>query len=446
MPDKDDPFFSMDEEKTIIKPSPGGRRPAASRPASTGPAPEPGRRVELENRKGLNPLERSAAILLNLLSQIRNTSSHPNPTALHKQLASEISQFERRAQQEGLSPETIYMARYVLCSTVDEFVMSTPWGATSIWAQQSLLSLFHKETRGGEKVFRLLDKLRQDPARNLDLLELIYLSLSLGFQGRYRVQPNGQSELEQIREDLYYTLRNQRGEHEDELSPNWRGLQKTAMGKTALIPGWMATAIVLMLLVGMYAFWKFSIASHAEPVYGELLSVGGQDSLHPNRVLARPMAQRIVEDLPDRFPLAEFLAPEVQAGEVILIETPESVTVRISGDGLFESGSDVVKASFHPLIARIGEGLEQARGRIQVTGHTDNIPVSRSSRFASNFELSERRADSVVRLLSAQVSKPERMFPEGRGHTNPIAPNDSPDGRAVNRRVEITLLERARGS
>ncbi|MGB5489041.1 MAG: hypothetical protein WBN06_16750, partial [Lysobacterales bacterium] len=83
MPDKDDPFFDMDDERTIIKPNPGGRRREA--PKQPERRRDPDQKIELSERPGLNKLEKSAAVLLNLLSQIRNTSSHPNPTDLHKQ-------------------------------------------------------------------------------------------------------------------------------------------------------------------------------------------------------------------------------------------------------------------------------------------------------------------------------------------------------------------------
>ncbi|MBT8072511.1 MAG: type VI secretion system protein TssL, partial [Xanthomonadales bacterium] len=233
MPDKDDPFFDMDDEHTIIKPNPRGRaQPQQRRPQRQA---EPGRKVDLSSRPGLNPLEKSASTLLNLLSQIRNTSSHPNPTGLHKQLADEIKNFERDAQRAGIPDKTVFIARYVLCTTIDEFVMSTPWGASSIWNSQSLLSMFHKETRGGERFFHLLNKLNQDPARNIDILELMYVCLSLGFQGRYRVDSNGINELAEIRESLYYTLRNQHEETEPELSPHWEGMNKSAVSKAVLV-------------------------------------------------------------------------------------------------------------------------------------------------------------------------------------------------------------------
>ena len=445
MPDNDDPFFNPDEERTIIKPSPGGRRPQQPAPSRQDPAPAAGQKVQLSDRRGLNPIERSAAILLNLLSQIRNTSSHPNPQALHQQLASEINQFERKAQAEGVSPETIYIARYALCSTIDEFVMSTPWGSSSIWSHQSLLSLFHKETRGGEKFFRLLNKLQQDPGRNLDLLELLYLCLALGFQGRYAVSRDGVNELEQIRESLFHTIRNQRGDYEPDLSLNWKGIDRSLTGKTSIIPAWMAASIAILLLVGLFSLWRFNLSGHADPVHAQLVGIGRQESLLPNRIMAEAPAEIIADPSPPRFGLREFLSPEIRAGEVSVDELPDRIVVSIS-DGLFESGSDVVRSDQVGLINRIAEGLNQTNGRIRVIGHTDNIPMRRSRRFASNFELSQARAESVVSLLGNSVAERNRMIAEGLGDTRPVASNATPEGRAQNRRVEITVMERARGA
>ena len=442
MPDKDDPFFDMDEEHTIIKPNPGGyqQRP----PRQQAPSHLADEKIELSNRPGLNTLEKSASVLLNLLSQIRNTPSHPNPTGLHKQLATEIQQFEATAQREGISPETIFIARYALCTTIDEFVMSTPWGSGSIWNSQSLLSMFHKETRGGERFFQMLKKLNQDPARNIDLLELLYVCLALGFQGRYRVSRDGINELAELRESLYYTIRNQREESDPGLSPHWEGLKKSSLAKTALIPTWLVVSIVFLLLAGVFSLWRFSLGGYADPVHAGLMNIGREESLLPTRLLAPPPAVYIPDPGPARFGLKEFLEPEISAGQVSVEELPDRIVVLVPGT-VFGSGSDVISNEFHGIIRRIGEGLEQSTGRIMVIGHTDNIPMRRNQRFSSNFSLSQSRAESVVALLTAVVSNQGRMVAEGLGDTRPIAPNDTATDRARNRRVEITLLERAKG-
>ena len=80
----------------------------------------------------------------------------------------EIHKFEERARTAGIANETVLAARYALCASLDEAVLSTPWGAQSEWAQQTLLVALHREAWGGEKFFEMLDRISRDPARHID--------------------------------------------------------------------------------------------------------------------------------------------------------------------------------------------------------------------------------------------------------------------------------------
>lgn len=446
MPDPNNPFDDLeDEDRTIIRPNPGRRtsQVPVTPPPNTASA-GPGIPVDVSDFSGLNPLEKAASLLLNLLGQIRNTSSHPNPTALHQQFADEIRQFEARAQKSGVAPEAIFTARYILCTTVDEFVLSTPWGATSVWRNQSLLRQFHQETSGGEKLFQLLDKLSQDATRHIDLLELIYVCLSLGFQGRYRVEEGGSSKLELIRESLYRTIRNCRGEAETALSPHWEGVNKALEHKSVKLPMWALLAIVLAALAFIFVAFSFSLSRHADPLYAALGATGSEDNLLPARSLAPESTRQIDDPAPDRFSLKAFLHEEIALNQVSVDEQPDRTVVLIHGDGLFDSGADLIKPGFLPILNRIGAGLEQTRGRIEVTGHSDNVPIA-TRRFPSNRALSQARANEVVRMLGQSVSDNGRLSALGMADSAPVASNDTAAGRAQNRRVEITVFERARG-
>lgn len=113
--------------------------------------------------------------------------------------------------------------------------------------------------------------------------------------------------------------------------------------------------------------------------------------------------------------------------------------VILKGDGLFASASTVVRDRYEPVIDRIAQAMNNVSGKILVVGYSDNVPI-RSARFASNYELSLERARSVQKQLQGSLSQPERVKAEGRGEINPVAPNTTPENRARNRRVEITLL------
>ena len=138
------------------------------------------------------------------------------------------------------------------------------------------------------------------------------------------------------------------------------------------------------------------------------------------------------------FPL--FIIEDIRDGLVDVREQYDQTTVLIRGDGLFGSGSDSVNSSFEPLLTRIAEALMTVPGRILVTGHTDKIQIH-TLRFPSNWHLSQKRAEAVARKLGDISGSPQRFTPEGRADTEPLVPNDTPNNRARNRRVEIILMK-----
>jgi type VI secretion system protein ImpK len=386
-------------------------------------------------RGGLNPLENAAAALLTLMVRLKNLPAHPDPDGLRQQVIEEIKIFETKARSLGVNQETLVAARYVLCTAVDELLLNTPWGSTSVWRQQSLLITFHKEAWGGEKFFLLLDKLVKDPSGNRDLLELMYLCLALGFQGRYRVLDGGYTRLEELRERLYHTLRAQHGDFERELSPHWQGIVDKRNPLIRHVPLWVVSALACALLVAIYIGFSLSLNRASDPVFAALLALDKDIStpLAPPPPIAKPT--------PATAGLRGFLAPEIREGLVEVKESADRTTVLIRGDGLFDSASAAVRQTYYPLLTRIADALKVESGQVLVTGHTDNIPI-RTLRFPSNWHLSQQRAEAVVKLLAAATGSPGRFRAEGRADSEPLAANDSAANRALNRRVEITLLAR----
>lgn len=159
-----------------------------------------------------NALTRCAASLLNLASAIRAASRCQDVVMLHQYARKEIFRFEANAQQLNIDKETIRSARYLLCSTLDEAVLHTPWGYDSAWAKRTLLSLFHNETSGGERCFQLLRQLQRSSARHWQSLELFYLAISLGFEGKYRLNKFGRTALERLSRELLSSLSRHRAD------------------------------------------------------------------------------------------------------------------------------------------------------------------------------------------------------------------------------------------
>ncbi|HET7868459.1 MAG TPA: type IVB secretion system protein IcmH/DotU, partial [Burkholderiaceae bacterium] len=205
----DDPFSTLDGGRTFIMPTPGGRAaPGGTRPAAAPPAAggaDVAGDIAVPDA-GLNPLVALAHPLLMLVMQVRAASQVPNPAALKDAMAQGLRDFEAKARAQGMAPERVLAARYILCTALDEAAAGTPWGGGGQWAQHNLLVSFHNETYGGEKVFQLMVKLAEDPATHRDLLELIYATLNLGFEGRYGVVDGGRAKMEAVREQLAQML------------------------------------------------------------------------------------------------------------------------------------------------------------------------------------------------------------------------------------------------
>ncbi len=219
----------LQDEKTVLLDR-EGRGPAQG-PLTDFPSPP--RYEQLEDRMiyaghslgaqglqvGLNPLVAAAWELLSEVVRLKTCSGREPLGTINDRLSLAVTQFETLALQGGVENSQVMSARYVLCSVVDEAVVTTPWGGRSDWSKMSLLSRFHHETFGGEKVFQLLERLSRDPVKHLAMLELIYLCLSLGFEGKYRVIERGVVQLEAIRDGLYRQIRHVRGEPTIEPAP-----------------------------------------------------------------------------------------------------------------------------------------------------------------------------------------------------------------------------------
>ncbi len=123
---------------------------------------------------------------------------------------------------------------------------------------------------------------------------------------------------------------------------------------------------------------------------------------------------------------------------VTLKKTRDWLEVDLRSALLFESGSDRLASNASLVLGEIAETLKDNQHLITVRGHTDNIPIE-TIRFRSNWELSAARAVSVVRLLQSMNIVPERLSAQGQGEFQPIATNDTTEGRAKNRRVTVAI-------
>ncbi len=458
-----------DGDKTMLKPRPGGRRgatgptppvppsaapppaggqqpppayqapppagqvppqappPAMQQPPPVQAAPQPAAVPSLDSLRGAgsSALATAAAPLLMLMSQVRGVPSHADVNGLHQQVIARMQKFEADATAAGVSPEHILSARYALCAALDETVLGTPWGTQSIWSTHTLLTTFHKETWGGEKFFQILDRLKQDPARNLDLLEVMYQCMALGFEGKYKIQERGAAQIANIQDELYRIIRQVRGEFERQLSPNWRGVEDRRNPLARYVPLWVVATVLAAVLVGIFISFRIGLSRSTQPIDEALAGIGLPD-ISRMSTASMPMAMRLKPLLAG--PEAEGLLEITEQGGITI------VTLR--GDNLFASGSAEVNQQYEAVLKQIGQALNQVPGPVRVIGHTDNVPI-RSFKFQSNWDLSRERAIDVAEIIASSMQVQTRLVPQGVADTLPLASNDSAQGRAINRRVEI---------
>jgi len=135
------------------------------------------------------------------------------------------------------------------------------------------------------------------------------------------------------------------------------------------------------------------------------------------------------------------LEAEVASEALNVSYDDKQVVIRFSEEATFRSGEAAIKPEMIPIIERVVRVMSACTGDVIVSGYTDDRPIS-SNRYRSNWDLSAARAVSVVHeLIMNQQVPADRVVAAGRAETNPLAPNDSPENRALNRRVEIAIRD-----
>lgn len=137
--------------------------------------------------------------------------------------------------------------------------------------------------------------------------------------------------------------------------------------------------------------------------------------------------------------LLDVMAPLVKEGKVRVTQSRRGVSIEINANVLFAEGQSTLEPQSLNVLRAVAQHLSKEPFNLEITGHTDTIPISNSV-FPSNWELSAMRATSVVRLLAENGIAPARLFAIGREASQPIASNDTAEGRARNRRVELMIL------
>ncbi|WP_299969541.1 type VI secretion system protein TssL, long form [uncultured Roseobacter sp.] len=451
----------------IILPTPGKPRaapPPEAEQTPTAPEPEPIARLSVPDilagfrldGNQLPAMVAEASPLLNLAHALRDRDAAPDMSDLRRETIRAVKGFESALSAAGILPQQARAAHYVVCATLDDVIRNRPWGEG--WAVEGLVSTFHHDVTGGDKVFELLAHFQTNPGTNRDLLLLIYLCLSLGFEGRTRVSARGGLELAQIRDNLYNTLRTQFGGIERDLSPHWQGEQAahTPLQSDRLF--WLITGLLLLGLALLFLTFSILLGRASNETLSRMATLppGATPTLEipepppepeppvePVMVPPPPEPEPVIAPPPPEPPVLpietfiSFLQPEVEEGLVRIYRQGNAVMVRVANSGAFGIGGARVEPEFLPIFDRIGQALTAEDFDVTVLGHTDNLPI-RSAPFPSNFHLSKARASAVRDILASYIGT-ERIDVRGEADTLPLADNATAEGREINRRTEIIV-------
>lgn len=137
--------------------------------------------------------------------------------------------------------------------------------------------------------------------------------------------------------------------------------------------------------------------------------------------------------------LQQVMGPLIDQGLVGVHQTRRGVVVDISASTLFKEGEEKLQPGAKETLRQVALVLSRENQTIEVEGHTDDVPI-KTAQFPSNWELSSARASSVVRMLISDGVPEQRLVAVGMAANQPVEPNDTPEHRAKNRRVSVTIL------
>jgi len=384
-----------------------------------------------------NPMVAGAANLLILFGRLRTGMVELDAGPLMEHVTREIEAFEHSIIAKGVDPHEALIAKYALCGTADDIVQNLPSADRSVWIQYSMVARFFHKRDSGVGFFQEAEKAMQAPGQRYQLLELMLICLSLGFEGQYRTMPNGMAELSKIRRAIYETLRRVTSRPDDDISVSWLPVLLGGRRSFWNIPIWATAAIAALLLVTCFATFSTLINRDGAKVANNMFLMHPTDT---KVALGRSApVQAYVAESGQLDRIKQALASEIENESVQVGMKGEFIYVRVGNLLLFGSGKADVRKEFTPLSERISATLNQELGPIRVLGYTDSLQPSGRGRYKTNLDLSVARAESVAELLKTQITNPDRVSVEGRGAADPIGDNKTREGRAQNRRVEVMI-------
>lgn len=385
---------------------------------------------ELNEKKTQNQnlLLIASRYLIRALTETPKTANSEQIQKWRDLLENELHIFTRLCEQLNIRRDHMLAVRYVLCTALDEAASLSTRNVSDTqslgsWAGMSLLLQFHGERHGGNVVFLLLGRLAHAPDEHHDVLEVIHHVLSLGFMGDYRTKADGHRQIDAIRHRLHAMLENRSNPAGRELSRHWRGIVQGKFQLLRSLPVWVTVLTLSLLLLAQFAWSKYKLIQARQEV---LQNIQALKSLQPPPAPPRKSLK-----------LAQLLEREIGEGLVRVEEDENRSAVIFKGEGMFAGGSHTLSAVTQQITSKVAQAIADVSGHVQIIGHTDNQPTGSPPEL--NIQLSFKRAQEVAKVLQEKGVDPSRIQSTGKGDKEPVATNDTPAGRALNRRVEIVV-------
>ncbi|MDK9361817.1 MULTISPECIES: type VI secretion system protein TssL, long form [Lelliottia] len=380
-------------------------------------------RVMRVNASG-KPLLEACQPLLRALSEMPTfVADVAQVEVLKRTLSSEINVFTVICEEVNIPWKKMTIARYCLCTALDESAHASPWGISAGWARSNLLNHFEGDNDGGNKFFLLAGRLSMHPHEYDDVLDIMLRILALGFEGRYSIIEDGDRQLMKIRQRLQALLQNTQDKIAPELSPNGLPKREAVRQKWRIHVPIRATLLLAGLLTTSTFFWcKYHLLVQQHALTSRMAAITRLELTHP-----------VVKG---RLRLAVLLKDEIDKKLLSVDENDKQSKVIFNGDSMFTSGSIDIRPDRVATLNRVATEIRRVNGEVLIVGHTDATPIHKPG-IEDNHVLSEKRAASVAELLIKAGVPRSNIRIQGAGETQPLQSNQDPTGRARNRRVEM---------
>ena len=386
----------------------------------------------------INPLIKIANPLLAIGISLSRQEVAPDTYQLKNSLVKEVQYFQQ--QLRGNLHDLINDATYILCTFLDENIMYRPWG--NDWGQKPLLLEFCGDNQGGEKFFIKLDEVQQRLNRPSDaetrdgliyLLELIYVCLSFGYGGKYKLY-NKKEELGEIKVELYHFIDNFRNfSHSDKpLSLHWQGTP-THKIKSRWQYALLAFALILAILGGLYYYSlnhldtrKFEVSQELDIAQANLKLINGKHQFDIESIIPD---EPLIIDKPIPSPVAKLLREK----QFVFFRT---------GKHRLDSPEKNKIDSFLNKLENLCQQLNRSKKQVIKINLLGRASSKGNAKF--NQWLSEKRAKATANYLNAQVKScffVEAVTDQGLGANSPISNKGSLGRAESNQSVEITVTE-----